>query len=155
MKATQSNFSEQVKRRPTILEGISQGLRQTEIAVQLGVNRIIIKQDIRAMERQKDAGLKLAQKAAYEQLLVKRSLVSSKSSDKFLLMTGMTFQEKTFCNMVDFYRPELLRVLKSDDQCIEIMQLPKSVIRILKNNEIIIYARKNLEIAPRALAYLD
>jgi len=155
MKTTQSILSEQVKRRPVILEGISQGLKQTDIAAQLGVNRMIIKHDIRAMEREKDAGLKLAQNTAYEQILVKRSLVSDKRSDKFLSMTGMTFQEKTFRNMVDFYRPELLKVLESDDQYLEIMHLPKSVIRTLKNNGIIIYARKNLEIAPRVLGYLN
>ncbi len=107
------------------------------------------------MEHQKDVGLKQAQNTAYKQVIIRRSLVADKRGDKFLLMTGMTFQEKTFRNMVDFYRPELLKVLKSDDQCIEIMQLPKSVIRTLKNNGIIIYARKNLEIAPKALVYLD
>ena len=69
-------------------------------------------------------------------------------------MTGMTFKEKSFRNMIEFYKPELRKILKSEKQYAAINKLPKSIRRILKNNGIIAYGRKNLRITSDAREYL-
>ena len=150
----QSIIDEQVERRLLILKGIRQGSNMSDIAAQLGINRSIIKKEIWAMQYQKDSELRLAQATAREQMLDKQRLIESGRSEKFLLMTGMSIQEKTFRNMIEFYRPELTKIIKSEDQYLAISKLPKNVLKTLKHNGIILYSRKNLEIASQAQGFL-
>jgi hypothetical protein len=56
--------------------------------------------------------------------------------------------------MIDFYRPELMKVLGSGDQYSAIMDLPKSVRRTLIQNGIITNRRRKREITLRALELL-
>ncbi|UCG68822.1 MAG: hypothetical protein JSV09_13650, partial [Thermoplasmata archaeon] len=108
-----SNFiHERQERRLTILEGISQGLKHSEIATQLGVNRWVIINDLKFMRNNGDPELKELQKAQ-EQIRVNKPSVASISNERFLNMTGMTFQEKSFRNMIDFNKHELIKILNS------------------------------------------
>lgn len=154
-KRTMSNdILERQRRRPTILNGVSQGFKNSEIATQLGVERWIITKDLKMMRYNSDPELKEAQKTQ-EQFLAEKLLARANvSNDRFTLMTGMTFQEKTFNNMVIFYKPELMKILRSGDQYAAIMKLPKSVRRTLLHNEIITRRRFKCEIASRARTHL-
>ena len=147
------------KRRPTILKGISQDLKHSEIAAQLGVNRWVVMNDLRYMQYSGDSELKQAQEAqerirAEKQSVIARDKIYVKHDERFLRMTGMTIQEKTFRNMIDFYKPELTKILKSRDQYAAIMNLPKSVRRTLMHNGIITHGRHKLEVTPDARKYL-
>jgi hypothetical protein len=70
-------------------------------------------------------------------------------------MTGMTFQEKNFENMMNFYRSELMRILKSKNEAAAIMILPKNVQRSLKRNGIIDGQKKMRKISSKARKYLS
>ena len=155
-----SNFTHgRRKRRPTILRGISQDLKHSEIAAELGVNRWVVMNDLRYMQYSGDSELKQAQEAQERIRAEKRSVIASdrvyvKHDERFLRMTGMTIQEKTFRNMMDFYKPELTKILKSRDQYAAIINLPKSVRRTLMHNGIITHGRHKLEVTPDARKYL-
>jgi len=145
------------KRRLTILRGIGKNLKHSEIAAQLGVNRWTIKNDVRFMRYNRDPGLKQAERTLEQTRDRKRAegglagaKVHARQDERFLRMTGMTLQEKTFRNMIAFYRPELMKVLKARDQNTAIRALQKSVRKTLVHNGII----KNLRITPRALEHL-
>jgi hypothetical protein len=94
---------------------------------------------LRRMRINGDSELKQAYVKAQEH--VKKQSAASLSDEKFHRMTGMTFKEKTFSNMMSFYRPELMKILRSKDECAEIRDLPKSVRRTLKHNGIIAHFR--------------
>jgi hypothetical protein len=144
---------ERQERRPIILEGISQGLKHSEIATQLGVNRWLIKDDLKFMRNNGDPELKEAQKAQ-EQFRVNKPSVASKSNERFLSMTGITFQEKSFRNMVDFNKHELMKILNSKNQHAAIMSLPKSIRKTMKRNGIITGGWHKAEITIITLDYL-
>ena len=83
------------KRRPIILKGISQDLKHSEIADQLGANRGLIMSDIKLMRRNGDPGLKKAEKAQVQArekkvLLLKKEKKHFKQNERFLRMTGIT-----------------------------------------------------------------
>jgi hypothetical protein len=52
-------------------------------------------------------------------------------------MTGMTFNEKSFQNMVYFHKHELRNILRSGDREAAIRELPKSTRRTLIHNGIL------------------
>jgi hypothetical protein len=56
--------------------------------------------------------------------------------------------------MIEFYKPELQRILNARDQSTEIMKLPKSVLKTLRSNGIIIHERSTSAIASRARGIL-
>ncbi len=145
---------ERRKRRPIILEGIGRDLKHTEIATQLGVNRWVISNDLRLMRSTGDPGLKQAQEAQEQMRVMRQSLSARARNDRFLRMTGMTLQEKSFRNMIDFNRHELMKILNSKDQNAAIMKLPKSVRKPLKRNGIITSGWHSREITSHALEYL-
>lgn len=155
-----SNFiHERQERRPIILEGISQDLKHSEIATQLGVNRWVVMNDLRYMRYNGDPELKQAQKAQVEVrenkvLLFTKEKKHFKQNERFLSMTGMTLQEKTFRNMIDFNKYELMKILKSEDQHTAIFRLPKSIRRILMHNGIITKGWHKREITVHARKYL-
>ena len=144
---------ERQERRLIILEGISQGLKPSEIATQLGVNRWVILNDLRYMRNNGDPELKEAQEAQ-EQIRVNKPSVASINNERFLNMTGMSFQEKSFRNMIDFNKHVLMKILNSNNQHAAIMSLPKSIRKILKNNGIITKGWHKCEIALKTLDYL-
>jgi ERCC4-type nuclease len=141
------------ERRPIILEGIRQDLKHSEIATKLGVNRWVILNDLRFMRNNGDPELKEAQKAQ-EQIQVNMPSVSSINTERFLNMTGITPQEKSFRNMIDFNKHELMKILNSKNQNAAIMSLPKSIRRTLKNNGIITNKWRKCEISLETLDYL-
>jgi hypothetical protein len=144
---------ERQERRPIILEGISQDLKHSEIATQLGVNRWVVLNDLKIMNYNKDPELKKAQRTQ-ELIRANKPSEASMRKERFLNMTGMTFQEKSFRNMIDFYKPELNMILKSEDQYLAIMSLPKSTRKNLKNNGIITNGWHKCEITLKTLDYL-
>jgi predicted ArsR family transcriptional regulator len=151
---------ERQKRRLIILKGISQDLKHSEIANQLGVNRRVVLNDLKIMRYNGDLELKQAQKAQ-EQIRAKnqsdftRDKIHAKHNERFLNMTGMTLQEKSFRNMIDFNQHELMKILKSKDQNAAIFELPKSIRRTLMHNGIITKGWNNREITSRARKYLS
>jgi hypothetical protein len=153
------NKSARNKRRLIILEGISQDLGHSEIAAQLGANRWVVRSDIKYMQRNDDPGLILA-KEDQAQIHEKKALLLTeetrhfKQNQKFKSMTGITLQEKSFRNMIDYNRHELNNILRSEDQNAEIFKLSKSVQKTLKRNGIITKRWKDNEITERAQEYL-
>ena len=144
---------ERQERRLIILEGMSQGLKHSEIATQLGVNRWDILNDLKLMRNNGDPELKEAQEAQ-EQIRVNKPSVASISNERFLNMTGLTFQEKSFRNMIDFNKHALMKILNSKNQNAAIMNLPKSIRKTMKNNGIITKGWHNCEITIKTLDYL-
>ncbi len=138
------------ERREAVLEGISRNMSAFELAKSLGVRRGAIVGDIKAMQRRSDPDLLEAQRIARARVEDERRLVSDRYEARFRRMTGMSIGDKTFQNMVFFYREELMRVLRSGDREAAIGALPRSVLRTLKHNEIIVN-RKGLVISQRAI----
>lgn len=146
-------------RRLIILEGISQDLGHSEISAQLGANQWVVRSDIKYMQRNDDPGLILAKE---DQALIREKKVlllteetrHFKQNQRFQSMTGITLQEKSFRNMIDYNRHDLLIVLRSEDQNAEIFKLSKSIQRTLKKNGIITKRWKDSEITERAQEYL-
>ena len=154
------NTVERQKRRPVILNGISQDLKQSEIATKLGVNRWVIMNDLRYMQYYGDPELKEAMEAQ-KHIQEKKRLTSIREkkyvihNERFQNMTGMTLKEKSFRNMIDFHKRDLMKILKSKDQNSAIMKLPRSIIRTLIHNGIITKERHSREISSNALEYLS
>jgi len=153
------NISARNERRLIILEGISQDLGHSEISAQLGSNRWVVRSDIKYMQRNDDLGLRLAKE---DQALIREEKVlllteetrHFKQNQRFQSMTGITLQEKSFRNMIDYNRHELINILRSEDQNAEIFKLSKSIQRTLKKNGIITKRWKDSEITERAQEYL-
>lgn len=147
------------KRRLIILKGLSQDLKHSDISAQLGANRWVIMGDIKFMRRTGDLGLKRAEKAQI-QVRKKKVLLFTmekrhfKQNERFLGMTGITLQEKSFRNMIDFNKYELLKILKSEDQHAAIIKLPASIRKTLKNNGIITNRWQDNEITIKTRDYL-
>lgn len=153
------NTSARNKRRVIILEGISQDLGHSEISNQLGTNRWVVRSDIKYMQRNDDLGLRLAKE---DQVLLREKMAllqteetrHFKQNQRFQRMTGITLQEKSFRNMIDYNRHDLLNVLRSDDQNAAIFKLSKTIQKTLKKNGIITKRWKDNEITESAEDYL-
>jgi len=150
-----NSINERAARRLTILNGINGGLSHSKIAGKLGVSRLVVKKDLNMMRRTKDPELKQAYKKARERVLEKKLAVSNRPGEKFHDMTGMTFKEKSFSNMMSYYKPELSKILKSENEYDAIRELSKSVRKTLKRNGIIGKVRKNSELTRLARTYLS
>jgi hypothetical protein len=146
---------ERQKRRLVILEGISQDINQTEIAAQLGVSRWVIKNDIKYMRINRDSELKRAIEGREQVRAEKRPDLASASEARFKSMTGMTLKEKSFRNMIDFYKPSLKVIMKAKDQNAAIMKLPKSARGPLVRNGIITKGWHGREITSDAREYIE
>ena len=147
------------KRRIIILKGINQDLKHSEISAQLGTSRWVVKGDIKLMRRNGDLGLLQAeniQAQVHEKkvLLLAKEKKHFKQNERFQSMTGISLREKSFRNMIDFNKHELLKILKSEDQHLAIMKLSKSIQRTLKKNGIITKKWQDNEISQRAQEYL-
>jgi hypothetical protein len=150
---TQRN--DQEKRRPIILEGLSRNMKTSEIASQLGVKKWVIKRDIRKMRYNRNPKLKRAYKTADEAKEKNMRSKANRAEEKFQDMTGMTLEEKTFLNMLHYYRPELVKILSSNDENPAINKLASSTKRCLKKHGIIVTGWKESEITPKARKYLE
>jgi len=136
-KTMTTNIQEQETRRIDIIDGINKGFGYSKIATKLDVPLWIVKKDLRRMRRYRDSELKQAYSNAKEQVQVKKQLIDSLPGERFHSMTGMTFKEKTFSNMMSFYGPELRKILKAESEGDAIRDLPASVKKTLKRNGII------------------
>jgi len=129
-------------RRITIIEGISQDLKYSEIAAKLGINQWTILNEVKIMHHNRDLRLKDAESARNGVRVEKAARLTSekicaKQEQAFFSMTGLTLQEKSFQNMIDFYRPQLARIMDAHDQSAAIMALPKGERITMQNNGII------------------
>ena len=129
--------SENEAKRQTLLEGISQNLNYTEIAAQLGVRRGDLLRDLRAMRHSRDTGLRDAQRTAQAPVSAEQQGASIRTHDRYHAMTGTTLQEKTFQNMVHYYKAEITAILRSSDPENAIRRLPQSTRRTLMHNGIL------------------
>jgi hypothetical protein len=124
-------------RRQALLDGISQNLNYSDIATQLGVRRGDLLKDVKAMRRSRDPDLRDAQRNGQAKIDEEKQSASKRREERFYNMTGMTLHEKSFQNMVIFYKPELMTILKSGDREAAIRNLPKSTRRTLMHNGIL------------------
>ena len=141
-----SNVQEQEERRVSIIDGINRGMPFSEIAAELGVHLWVVKGDIRRMRHDRDPELKEAYRMAEERVQIEKRKVANKQDERFHMMAGMSLKEKTFSNMMSFYRPELMKILRAENEGEAIRKLPDSVKRTLKNNGIIAQGWKTPEI---------
>jgi len=148
------SIQEQETRRLDILEGIIGGFANSKIAAKLGVPLWVVRRDLKRMRYNRDPGLKQAYREAEEQVQAKKQSVAGLPGERFHRMTGMTFKEKTFNNMMSFYKPELRKILRAENECAAIRDLPNSVRKTLKRNGIIAQGWKTPEITAHARAYL-
>jgi len=115
--------------------------------------------DIKFMRRVGDLGLEMAERAqvqAREEKVLHFTKEKShfKQNERFLGMTGITLQEKSFRNMIDFNKHDLLEILKSKNQHTAIIKLPKNIRKTLKRNGIITKRWQDNEITELAQEYL-
>jgi len=136
---------EHEKRRLIILEGINGGIENSEIAAKLGVPPWVVR---------RDPELKKAYRKAQERVQAKKQRSTTSLAKRFQRMTGMTFKEKTFNNMMSFYKPELTKILNAENECAAIRDLPNSVRKTLKRNGIIAQGWKTPEITEHAREHL-
>jgi hypothetical protein len=147
------NISLREQRRQAILDGISQNRSYLEIAYQIGIRRRELIRDISAMRRTRDPGLLDAQRKAEDKIDEEKRSASKRRDKIFYEMTGMTLREKTFQNMVSFYKPELVHILNSGDQISAIRELPMSVRKTLTKNHILTKGG-NIQISQKARDHL-
>jgi hypothetical protein len=150
-----NSINERAARRLTILNGINGGLSHEKIAENMGIQPRMLRRDLKRMRRIMDPGLKQAYKKALERVQEKKLAVSNRPGEKFHDMTGMTFKEKSFSNMMSYYKPELSKILKSENEYDAIRKLSKNVRKTLKRNGIIGKVRKNTGLTRLARAYLS
>jgi hypothetical protein len=148
-----NNLRELQSHRQTILNGISKNLKLSEISTQLGVKRGDLQKYIKAMRRSRDTDLFDAQRIRQAKVDEEKQLVSKRRQERFYNMTGMTLHEKSFQNMVYFYKSELMNILKSRDQESAIRSLSKCTRRTLIHNGILTKGSKT-EISQQALNQL-
>jgi hypothetical protein len=151
----ESNIDEHETRRLIILDGINRGIPYSEIAAELGVHLWVVMGDLRKMKHDRDPALKEAYMKAEERTQTEKRKLANIPDEKFHMMTGMTLKEKTFRNMISFYKPELLKIARSENESEAIRKLPNSVRRTLKHNGIIVQGWKTPELSEIALTHLS
>ncbi|MBN1683297.1 hypothetical protein JW865_07075 [Candidatus Bathyarchaeota archaeon] len=149
-----NEISDPEERRIIIIKGINQDLTSLEIARKIGVNKWQVMKDIKAMKYNKDPDLRQAYIDRESRLLKKKQSKNNLREKKFINMTGKTIQEKTFENMINYYKPELNLIIGSKKEYLAIMKLDKSIQRVLKHNEIIDGGRDRRQISKKAREYL-
>ena len=149
-----NNVCSPEERRLGILEGIGQDLTSLEIATKMGVKIHIVKKDLKAMKYSRDSKLKQAYIDKKIRAIASKQARVNVRNERFKSMTGLTFQEKNFENMVFYYRPELIEILGSEDEALAIMGLSKSVQRTLARNKIIDGLKFSRQISSKARDYL-
>jgi hypothetical protein len=148
-----ANTSMDEDRRQVLLNGISQNIKYTELAALLGVRRRELITEVKTLQRNRDPDLEKARRLGQAKKRKEELAASRKREENFYEMTGMTFQEKSFQNMVYFFKRELLTIVRSRDQEAAIRNLPKSTRRTMVHNGILI-KRKSNEITQKAVNQL-
>jgi transposase len=154
-KTMVSDTKEQEARRMGIINGINNGIPCSKIAAKLGVRLRVIKSDIKRMRHDRDPALKKAYLKAEERVQSEKRKQANLPDERFQMMTGMTLKEKTFRNMLSFYKPELMEIIRSENESEAIGKLSNSVKRTLKHNGIIIQGWKTPEISELARKHLS
>lgn len=142
------------ERRLIILKGLNDGLSKERIAEELGVHPRIVRRDLTRMHRRRDPELRKALSNAQEHVLAEKERIRNKAGERFKHITGMTFEEKTFENMMKFYLPEIRKIMRSKKQDVAIRALPGSVVKTLKRNGIIVQGRKTPHVTSKAMTHL-
>lgn len=155
----QENSSEDEDLREQILEGIASDRNKTDIAEDLGISRWTVKKEIRKMKYLGDPDLSEAREARQKVREEKQERLDSekkhvKQNERFRELTGMSLKEKSFRNMIEFYKPELKRIMRASDQNSIINSLPKAVRRTMKKNKIITDTWHTHKLTAKAEKYL-
>ena len=120
------------------------------------MHRHVVSRDIRKMRYEKDPELKRMYLKRDEFVTANKKMFAQKQDAIFFGMTGMTFDEKMFQNMIVFYKPELKKAMNSKNESNAISRLSKNVRRTLVRNKIINHGwNKKYEITPEARIYLN
>ncbi len=148
------------RRRSLILNGIAQDQKYSDIANDIGVSRWVVIKEVGKMRYNSDPALKKAKKIQKKIRQEKNEDINSKKihvqhNNKFLESTGITLEEKTFRNMVEFYQIELMNVIESPDQNSVINSLPKNVRKTMIRNKIVTDSWHTHKLTPKATKYLD
>lgn len=152
--SSNNSVEKRKERRTAILDGYNSGLTNEKIAAKLGVSIRLVRSDVNRMRKRRDPELRKALKSAKEQILAKKVLIANRPGERFLRETGMTFQEKTFSNMMTFYDFEIRKIMRSNKQGVAIRALPSSVAKTLRRNGIIARGFKTPQVTQKARAYL-
>ncbi|MCX6654526.1 MAG: hypothetical protein NTY03_05315 [Candidatus Bathyarchaeota archaeon] len=131
-----NNANNPEERRLMILKGINQDYSSIEIAAEMGVRKWIVLNDLRAMKYNKDPELKQAYLDKETRANIIKQSQTNLRDERFHIMTGKTFQEKNFENMINFYKSELRVIYRSRDERVGISGLSKNVRKTLKHNDI-------------------
>jgi IS30 family transposase len=143
------NESIQDNHRQVILDGISQNIGYTELASRLGVSRKEVIREVKTLRRRRDADLFEARRAARGRVDEEKLSASRRRDERFFRMAGMTIHEKSFQNMVQFYKPEILSILESENKEAAVSEIPQSVRKILRKYDILT-SRSVPEVSQRA-----
>jgi len=146
------NKEKRALRRPAILKGISQNQPYKEIADKLEVSPLYIYRDINSMRYARDPDLIEAQRMGISKKREKQALRSKTLEEDFSNMTGMSIKEKSFENMVHFYKDELMFVLGGVGSNVEIKKLPLNTRRAMMKAGLLNW--KHTEITQKALDYV-
>ena len=106
------------------------------------------------MKYSKDPELKKRYLERDELINLNKHKLAKKMQSRFLRMTGLTIEEKMFQNMVFFYRTELKKILKSQDESKAISKLSSNIRKTLQRNEILTKGWGVLGITPKARVFL-
>lgn len=137
-----------------ILRGIQQDHTSIQIAEEMGVGKWTVLNDIKAMSRNRDSELKQAYLDKSTRLHANSVSVTNIRDAKFLVMTGLTFQEKNFQNMIDYYKAELQLIFKSKDEQTAITGLSTDIRKTLRRNDILTGHRGRVKLTDKARDYL-
>jgi hypothetical protein len=142
------------ERRLIILRGIRQDHTNMEIAAEMGVGKWTVLNDLRAMGYSKDLELKQAYLDREARLHKNKQSLVNMRDEKFRHMTGMSFQEKNFQNMINYYKAELQVISKSRDEYTAITGLSTNIRKTLKRNQILTGLRGRIQLSDKARDYL-
>lgn len=147
-----SDVNSAEERRLSIIRGVNQGLTNLEIANEMGVHVFTVIRDLKLMKQYRDPELVKAYLNKITRIEANKRSITSVRDEKFMLMTGMSFEEKSFENMINYYINELRNVIESKDESIAISRLTKDTQRILSNNAIISGGKNRRRISSKARA---
>lgn len=142
------------ERRLMILRGIQQDHTNIQIAAEMGVGKWTVLNDIKAMSRNRDPELKQAYVDKETRLHANSVSLTNLRDAKFRVMTGLTFQEKNFQNMINYYKAELQHIYKSKDEYTAITGLSTDIRKTLKRNDILTGHRGRIKLTDKARDFL-
>jgi type IV secretory pathway TrbD component len=149
-----NNVMSPEERRLVILRGIQRDQSNVEMATEMGVGKWTVFNDLRTMSHNRDPELRQAYVDRQARIDESRNAVTNVRDEKFRKMTGMTFQEKNFENMINYYRAELKLIYKSKDEGSAITRLSTDVRKTLRRNEILVGRRDRIQLTDKARDYL-